>query len=210
MEKITFTIDGVAIAAEKGTSILKAALQNNIYIPHLCCCPALEPRGACRLCMVEVDNKQLVTSCRMLAESGMTVKTKSPIVDKAVRPVVELLIANHHVICRDCPGSGRCELQKIMAHLHVDRGRVRRLRSPREELPNESWNLFLDHNPNKCVLCGICVQTCEATQGVSLLYYMGRGYSSRIAFFGDKTKCELCQQCVARCPVGALIPKGKV
>ena len=158
MDKIALTIDGLDVVADKGMSVLEAALQNDIYIPHLCYHPALQARGACRLCIVEIGDGQLVTSCRTPAEPGMVVKTKSPQVDKVVRPVVELLIANHHSTCRGCVSSGHCELQKIMAHLRIDRRRVRRLRLPEDELPLDTSNPCFDYDPDKCVLCGICLE----------------------------------------------------
>ena len=130
MDRVTLNIDGSEIVVASGTTILEAALQNNIYIPHLCYHPDLESRGACRLCIVELGNGQLVTSCRTPVEQGMVVKTKTPEVHKVLRPIVELLIADHHSTCRGCPSSGHCELQNIMAHLRVDRKRVRRLRLP--------------------------------------------------------------------------------
>jgi len=207
MEKVPLTIDGLEILVDKGTSILEAALRNNIYIPHLCYHPDLEARGACRLCIVEIDDGELVTSCRMPVESGMVVKTKSPKIDKVVRLVVELLIAGHHPSCAGCLSSGHCELQKIMAHLRIDRRRVRRLRLPKVEAPLDTTNSCFDYDPNKCVLCGICVQTCEHVQEIGSLYFVGRGYGTRIGFYGDNSNCESCKECVVRCPVGALISK---
>jgi len=207
IEKIILTIDGLDIEVDEGATVLEAALQNDIYIPHLCYHPQLEPQGACRLCTVEVGDGRLVTSCRTTVEPGMVVKTKSSQVNKVVRPVVELLIADHHSTCRGCPSNGHCELQKIMAHLRIDRRRVRRLRLPGEELPLDTACPFFDYDPNKCVLCGICVQTCEGVQEASVLHFVERGYGTRIAFFGDSSRCESCGECVARCPVGALLPK---
>ncbi|NWF77559.1 MAG: (2Fe-2S)-binding protein [Chloroflexi bacterium] len=207
MEKIALTIDGLNIVADKGMTVLETALRNGIYIPHLCYHPDLKPSGVCRLCLVEVGDEQLVTSCRMKVEQGMVIKTKSPEVDKVRRAIVELLIADHHTDCRNCPSSGQCELQRIMASLHISVKRMRPLKWAREELPRDTSNPFFDYDPNKCVLCGICVQTCEVVQGTSSLYFVGRGYGTKVAFFANKSRCESCRQCVARCPVGALIPK---
>lgn len=208
MGKICFTIDGRQVIADKGATILEVALQNDIYIPHLCYHPSLKPGGTCRLCTVEVNAGELVTACRTPAEEGMKVRIRSPEVDRAVRPIVELLIADHHASCRGCPSNGRCKLQKMMANLRIDRRRVRRLRSPKEELPLETLNRCFDYEPNKCVRCGICVQTCEDLHGTSYLYFVERGYSTKIAFFGDESKCVSCLECVARCPVGVLISRN--
>jgi NADH dehydrogenase/NADH:ubiquinone oxidoreductase subunit G len=207
MEKIALTIDGLDIVAHKGMTVLEAALRNDIYIPHLCYHPDLKPSGVCRLCLVEVSDGQLVTSCRMTVEQGMVVKTKSPEVDKVRRVIVELLIANHHTDCRNCPSSGQCELQRTMASLRVSVKRMRPLKWAKEELPRDISNPLFDYDPNKCVLCGICVRTCEDVHGSSSFCFVGRGYGTKLAFFGDKSRCESCGECVVRCPVGALIVK---
>ena len=207
MEKVSLTIDGLEVVVNKGTSVLEAALRNSIYIPHLCYYPDLEARGTCRLCIVEIDDGELVTSCRMPVASGMVVKTKSSQIDKVIRPVVELLIADYHASCAGCPSSGHCELQKIMAHLRIDRRRVRRLGLPKVKAPLDTTNPCFDYDANRCVLCGICVQTCEHAQGISSLYCVGRGYGTKIGFYGDKSKCESCKECMGRCPVGALVSR---
>ena len=206
MGKVTFTINEEILEADEGTSVLAAALQNNIYIPHLCYHPELESRGACRLCLVEV-NGRLVTACRTPVEPGMSVRTNTPEIDQAIRPVVELLIASHHTTCRGCPSSGKCQLQKLMAALRIDRRRVRRLRVPEEELPLDTSPPCFDYNPNKCVLCGICIQTCEKIHGTSSLYFLNRGTDTRVAFYGDEARCASCLECINRCPVGVLLPK---
>ena len=206
MEEIALTIDDKDIVVDSGTTILEAALQNGIYIPHLCYHPDLKPTGACRLCIVELGNGRLVTSCRMPVEQGMVVRTRSPEVDKVRRTIVELLVADHHASCRGCAASGHCELQKVMAYIHIDRKRVQRLRPPKTELPQDTSNPFFDYDPNKCVLCGICVSTCEQVQGA--LHFVGRGYNTKIVFLGDSSICESCGECGRRCPVGALMVKG--
>ena len=207
VDKVTLNIDGLEVVTDKETTVLQTALNNGIYIPHLCYHPDLKPFGICRLCMVDVDGK-VVISCRTPVEQGMVVKTRSPVVDKVRRINIEILVANHHVTCRGCPGSGRCALQEIMAYIRIDRKRVHRLRPAKEELPLDNSNPFFDYDPNKCVLCEICVHTCEKIQDG--LKVVGRGYSTKIAFFGDSSRCESCGECVARCPVGALIPKENV
>jgi formate dehydrogenase major subunit len=206
MGKVTFTINERTVKTDEGTSVLAAALENGIYIPHLCYHPELESRGACRLCLVEIDNR-LVTACRTPVEPDMVVKTGTPEVDRAVRPVVELLIAYHHITCRGCPSSGKCQLQKLMAELRIDRRRVRRLRLPEEEVPLDTSPPCFDYDPNKCVLCGICIQTCEKIHGASSLYFLNRGTDTRVAFYGDEARCAACLECIGRCPVGVLLPK---
>lgn len=214
MHKIALTIDDTGVVVDNGITILEAALQNGIYIPHLCYHPDLKPAGACRLCWVETGNGQLVTSCRTPVEQGMVVKTKSPEVDKVRRPIVELLLADHHIDCGGCVSAGQCELQQIMASVRIDRKRLRRLRLPQAELPLDTSNPFFDYDPNRCIVCGICVQTCADIQRTNAIDLVGRGYGTRIAPFWEapfaQSRCESCGECVVRCPVGALGPKRRM
>ena len=207
MAKVELTIDGKAVAADAGTSVLTAALANDVYIPHLCHHPALPGQGACRLCMVEIEGRGMVTACRMAVEPGMKVTTKSPEIDRAVRPVAELLVANHHISCRGCPTNGKCQLQTVMAKLRIDKKRVRRLRLPSAQRPLDTSGPCFDYDADKCILCGICIETCRALHEDSLLRFMNRGSETVVAFFGDGSKCESCLECVRRCPVGVLLPK---
>ena len=203
---VKLTIDGRAVEGPKGMTVLQIARLNAIYIPHLCHHPELQPSGVCRLCMVAVGG-EVVLSCLTPVEQGMEVKTKSPEIDKARQVNIEILVANHHLDCRGCPGNRRCALQKLMAYIRIDRKRVRRLRPPKEEQPIERSNPCFDYDPNKCVLCEVCVHTCKEIQHA--MHIVGRGPKTRIAFFGDSSICESCGKCVVRCPVGSLFFKEK-
>ena len=212
METVSIRIDDQDIVALKGSTILKAALANKIYIPHLCYHPDLKPAGACRVCLVELENGQLVTSCRTPIKEGMVIKTKSPEVDGVRRPVIEMIIANHHMDCKDCPKKGQCGLQRIMAYMKIDKKRIQEnLRLPKVELPLDESNPFFIRDLNKCVLCGICVQTCQRIARINAIDFAGRGINAKIATFADKpiaeSTCASCGECIIRCPVGALVVK---
>jgi len=206
MDRIICTIDGLEVKVNKGISILEAALRNGIYIPHLCYHPDLKPGGNCRLCIVEVDGR-ILPSCLTEVREGMTVKTRTPEIDSARRSTVELLIANHHWDCRNCPGTGKCGLQKVMARLRTSPKRMRPLRRAKEKLDLDTSNPVFDYDPSRCILCGICVRTCEEIAKIGLINFFGRGYLTRVAIFGDKSFCTSCMECVRRCPVVALVPK---
>lgn len=210
MSKVIINIDGKEVEAESGQTVLGTALANGIYIPHLCHHPELKPRGVCRLCLVEMADGELITACRLPVIDGMVVKTKTEKIEKAIRPTVELLIAYHHDTCRGCPAIGKCALQTVMSHLKIDRRRVRRLHPSPAKKPPDKMNSSFDYDPNRCVLCGVCINTCEDIQGISLLYYIGRGHETKVAFYGDEKQCESCLRCVTRCPVGGLMLKKPV
>jgi len=212
METVSIRIDDQDIVALKGSTILKAALANKIYIPHLCYHPDLKPAGVCRVCLVELENGQLVTSCRTPIKEGMVIKTKSREVDGVRRPVIEMIIANHHMDCKNCPKKGQCGLQRIMAYMKIDKKRIQEnLRLPKVELPLDESNPFFIRDLNKCVLCGICVQTCQRIARINAIDFAGRGINAKIATFADKpiaeSTCASCGECIIRCPVGALVVK---
>lgn len=211
MAKVNIEIGGNKILIEEGTSILEAALNNKIFIPHLCHHPDLKPTGSCRLCLVEINGGQIVTSCRTKVKEGMSIKTNTNVIDKIRRPIVEMIIANHHMDCKNCLKKGQCQLQRIMGFMKIDKTRIKRLRLPEKEIPIDPSNPFFYRDHNKCVLCGICVRTCQEIVGMNSIEFVGRGINTKIATFGDKpiaeSNCISCGECVIRCPVGALIIK---
>jgi len=210
MGRLTLTIDGKQLQTWQGATILETALENKIYIPHLCHHPDLKPEGPCRVCLVELDNGQFVASCRTRVKEGMNVETKSLAIDKVRRPIVEMIIANHHMDCKNCLKKGQCELQKIMAFMKIDKKKIlQNMRQKGTDLPVDDSNPFFIRDHNKCILCGICVRTCQEIAKVNAIDFVGRGNHTKIAPFGDKvianSKCVSCGECVHRCPVGALV-----
>ncbi len=210
METVTLKIDGQDVRTWYGATILETALDNKIYIPHLCYYPDLKPAGSCRTCLVELDNRRLVTACRTPVREGMVVSTKGSELDKVRRPVLEMVIANHHMDCKHCPKKGQCALQKIMAYMKIDKKKIREhMRLPTSEVPRDESNPFFIRDHNKCVLCGICVQTCKHIAAMSAIDFAGRGIQCKVAPFADRpiaeSVCTSCGECVVRCPVGALV-----
>jgi formate dehydrogenase (NADP+) alpha subunit len=212
MKKVTLTINGQHITADKIDTILQAALKNDIYIPNLCYHPDLEPAAVCRLCLVEIEGRRgQVVSCREPVAEGLIVETNTEEIDKVRRVTVELLIANHLAGCLTCPSDNICQLQQVASYMGIDIERLRRLKRGVMDMPVDTSNPFFVRDPNRCVLCGICVRTCEEIVGVSAIDFANRGFDTIINTFGDKpmleSRCVSCGECVARCPVGALTPK---
>jgi formate dehydrogenase alpha subunit len=212
MEKVSLRIDGLEIAADQGMTVLEAALQNGLYIPHLCYHPDLEPGGVCRLCMVEVEGRGMSISCRIPVEEGLVVSTTSPRVDQVRRVALELLLVNHPQDCLSCTRNNRCELQRAAAFIGVDAERMNRLRRTEQTPHIDTSNPFFTLDHNKCVLCGICVRTCDELQNIGAIDFAFRGSESAISTFANKpiveSTCVSCGECVVRCPVGALEPKS--
>jgi NADH dehydrogenase/NADH:ubiquinone oxidoreductase subunit G len=149
---IKLTIDGRDIETRAGASVLEAALENGIYVPHLCDHPDLPPAGVCRLCVVEIDGVDgLPASCVTPVDEGMVVTTQSEPISQGRRLAMELLLAGHPVDCGTCQKYLNCELQSLKQYLGVEESSVRRRN---KLLPVNSSNPLFVHDPNKCVLCG--------------------------------------------------------
>lgn len=211
MGEIALTINGTAVKADPNMTVLEAALKQGIYIPHLCHRPDLKPVGVCRLCMVEINGGKPVIACKTPVEDGMVIRTESEEINKLRKIAVELLIASHDSDCLTCGGNTACALQRVALHVGVDKQRLERIRGRQSRVPIDTSNPFFDFDPNRCILCGICVRTCDELQGVSAIDYAFRGIETKIAGFWNRPRlesnCESCGECVVRCPVGALIPK---
>ena len=210
---VTLLVDNIEIEAPEGASLLKACLDNGIYIPNLCYLPDLDhPPASCRLCMDQLEgHAQPVTSCTVRVREGMVVRTDTPVVRRLQRRALQLLLSVHRVDCAHCPANKRCALQRIAAFLKVGlkpKGLEPFLKTP--EVDNS--HPFLDYYPNRCVLCGRCIYVCRKSQGTSFLTFAKRGVHTIVSFYGENTgeapPCPDCHACADSCPVGAITLKN--
>jgi len=209
---IKITIDNKIIAAKEGQSVLSAALEAGVYIPHLCHHPSLPDIGECKLCIVEIEGRDGIhTSCTTPAEDGMVSRTRSERIDSLRKLSMELMLAGHPSECTACPKYGQCEFQSLIQYIGVSDTRLRKV---------PSNNLYTEENPlfvrdlGRCVLCGRCVRACEDVRGVGVLGFKTRDGRTEISIRngglladGD---CRFCGACVEVCPTGALHDKNEL
>ena len=209
--EISLVVDGTRIKAAPGDTVLKAALRQGIYIPHLCYHPELESQGGCRLCLVEIEGRGLTVSCKVPVEEGMVVVTDNAEINKVRRIAAELLIADHDGDCLECFKNTDCKLQEVAAYIGIDEERLGRLRQVPRNFPVDDSNPFFIRDLNKCILCGICIRTCDEILGVGAIDFAFRGHDTKVSAMKDRpileSDCVSCGECVVRCPVGALIPR---
>jgi bidirectional [NiFe] hydrogenase diaphorase subunit len=211
---VCLAINGKEIKAADGEKLLWAALDNGIYIPNLCAIrERSEPFASCRLCFVEIKGKERpVTACTTPVAEGMVVNTKGEKALRLARTAFELLLANLPLDCAHCPKSGSCEIQKIAKHLRV-KLTSKRFRKIARNLPIDSSSPLFIYDPNKCVLCGRCVWVCQEKLGIGAIGFAYRGLNRIVTTFGDEpmgtSGCRDCRECVAICPVGALVFKQR-
>ena len=211
---INLTIDGISLSVPEGTTVMKAALQIGIEIPHLCFLEGINEISACKVCVVEMQGKsKLITACNSPVEEGMVIYTNSPKVRQVRRTNVELILSQHDCHCATCVRSGNCNLQKISNDLGI-------LEIPyKEDVPETPWdhNFPLIRDSRKCIKCMRCVQICDKVQAMHVWDVQNTGSRTTVDVADNKTidcsDCTLCGQCITHCPTGALrerddIPKA--
>ena len=204
-------VDGRSVPIAGERNLLELCRKAGIEIPTFCYHSRLSVYGACRLCLVSVEGRGIVTSCSTAPEAGMKVTTTTEEIREMRRIALELLLANHDQSCPTCSKSNRCELQSLARRLGVTKVRFKSSHTPQ---PVDYSNPSIVRDPNKCVLCGDCVRVCEEIQGIGAIDFSGRGSTSAVkpAFGRDlgTVECVNCGQCAAVCPTGALMPKSEV
>ncbi|MGA3173557.1 MAG: formate dehydrogenase subunit alpha [Syntrophorhabdales bacterium] len=212
MKKVRLSIDGHPVSVPEGSVVLTAIQSAGAFVPTLCHDPALKPFGACRLCIVEIEGMRgLPTSCTTPVREGMIVRTETEEIRRVRRTIVELAIANHPADCLICEKSQQCELLKVARYVGARQGTDGGLRRAKLKNGRDTSSPAFDFDPNKCILCGKCVRTCDEISGVGAIDFAHRGYQTVVTPFGGRqlaqSVCQSCGECVEHCPTGALMAK---
>jgi predicted molibdopterin-dependent oxidoreductase YjgC len=233
--KITVKFNDKEVEGDSSMTVLEVARAGAVYIPTLCADPDLKPYGGCRLCLVEIEKMRgLQTACTTPARDGMIVKLDTPYVQRIRKQVLELIVSDHpgdclmcardphcpqfNVCLRDdvvsprcvvCPRNGTCELQQVVEYVGLKEVRYRRTH---REAELDTSNSFFYRDHDKCIYCARCVRVCEEVQGVAAIDLGNRGKHAKIVTALDaplaESNCESCGQCMAKCPVGAIVIKN--
>jgi bidirectional [NiFe] hydrogenase diaphorase subunit len=181
MSEILLQIDGKEIKAREGMTILEAAQNAGIAIPTLCHHEKLEPYGACRICIVEVEvggRTRLVVSCVYLVEENLVVRTRSEKIDRIRKVILELLLAH----APDSPA-----LQDLAQEYGADKDRF-------------------EKEASFCIHCGLCVRYCAEIKKKNAVGFVDRGTTREISFIPEiaSKECWDCKECFPLCPTSAL------
>ncbi|MEJ2854699.1 MULTISPECIES: NADH-quinone oxidoreductase subunit G [unclassified Saccharothrix] len=207
---VKLVIDGLEVVAPKGELLIRTAERLGIVVPRFCDHPLLEPAGACRQCLVEVEMggrpmPKPQASCTMTVADGMVVKTQltSPVADKAQQGVMELLLINHPLDCPICDKGGECPLQnQALKHGRSDSRFHEHKRTFPKPIPI-STQVLLDRE--RCVLCQRCTRFSAQIAGDPFIELLERGAQQQIGVAEEKPfQSYFSGNTIQICPVGAL------
>ena len=210
LELITLTIDGFEVTVPKGTLVIRAAEKLGIQIPRFCDHPLLDPVGACRQCLVDIEINgrkfpKPQASCTIPVETGMVVNTQltSSVADKAQKGIMEFLLVNHPLDCPVCDKGGECPLQNQAMSNGNGESRFDGYKRTFEKPINISAQVLLDRE--RCILCARCTRFSEQIAGDPFITLNDRGALQQVGIYEEKPfDSYFSGNTVQICPVGAL------
>ena len=205
-ELVTITIDDTTLSVPKGTLVIRAAELIGVQIPRFCDHPLLDPVGACRQCLVEVEGQRKpLASCTTTVTEGMVVRTQctSAAADKAQQGVMELLLINHPLDCPVCDKGGECPLQNQAMSNGRSETRFTDIKRTFPKPISLSAQVLLDRE--RCVLCARCTRFSNQIAGDPFIELLERGALQQVGIApGASFDSYFSGNTVQICPVGAL------
>ena len=206
----TFTLDGIAIEFSGGDTIMDAAMRAGAYIPHLCHNPEFTPHGSCRVCIVEVNGRQ-VSACTHPAAAGLEVDNGSDAIVEERRNLLQMLFVEGNHVCPGCEKSGACQLQAVAYYTGMLSPHYTHF-FPQRSVDASHPDTAIDFN--RCILCELCVRASRDIDHKNVFSISGRGIGSQLTVnspsgkLGDST-FSASDKAAQVCPVGAILPKHR-
>lgn len=203
---INIEINGKQLEVPKGSTVMDAAKQLGIYIPHFCYHKKLSIAANCRMCLVQIEKApKPLPACATPATEGMKIFTHSDQAVIAQKGVMEFLLINHPLDCPICDQGGECQLQDLAVGYGATTSRYQ---EAKRVVTNKNLGPLISTDMTRCIHCTRCVRFGQEIAGVMELGMAGRGEHSEILSFVGKTiDSELSGNVIDLCPVGALVSK---
>jgi [NiFe] hydrogenase diaphorase moiety small subunit len=206
----TFILDGQAIPFAEGETVLAAATQAGVFIPHLCHHPDFKPYGGCKLCTVRVEGRH-TAACTLRAAPGLRVESDIEALNAERRRLTQMLFVEGNHFCPGCEQSGHCQLQATAAHLGMTSPHYPQF-FPARPLDASHPDILLDLN--RCILCTLCIRASREIDGKAVFALGGRGIGTHLVVnapsgrLGD-SDLDADDLAARICPVGAILPKRR-
>jgi [NiFe] hydrogenase diaphorase moiety small subunit len=204
----TITIDGQEIPFQDGQTIMDAAIEANVYIPHLCHNPDYTPHGSCKLCTVKVNGRNC-SACTFPASEGQDIINKSNDLAKDRKRITQMLFVEGNHFCPSCEKTGNCQLQAVAYHLGMHDNHFPHFFSKRE-MDASHPDILIDHD--RCIFCNLCVRASREKDSKNVFAISGRGVNKHLIVNSKSgqlkdSDIEL-NDCAAHiCPTGAILIK---
>ncbi|MRR51051.1 MAG: 2Fe-2S iron-sulfur cluster binding domain-containing protein [Rhodocyclaceae bacterium] len=209
-EQQTFFVDGREVPFTQGQTVMQAALEAGVFIPHLCFHPEFRPHGSCKLCTVKVNGRP-ATSCTLPAAPGMEIESDTPEIKDKRRMLLQMLFVEGNHFCPSCEKSGNCKLQALGYDLEVLTPHFDHF-FPDRPVDASHPDILLDFN--RCILCELCVRASSEVDKKSVFALSGRGITKHLIVNSESgrladTNVATTDKAVQVCPVGVILPKRK-
>mgnify|MGYP000252805406 FL=1 len=204
----TITIDGQEIPFQDGQTIMDAAIEANVYIPHLCHNPDYTPHGSCKLCTVKVNGRNC-SACTFPASEGQDIINKSNDLEKDRKRITQMLFVEGNHFCPSCEKTGNCQLQAVAYHLDMHDNHFPHFFAKRE-MDASHPDILIDHD--RCIFCNLCVRASREKDGKDVFAISGRGINKRLIVNSKSgqlkdSDIELNDYAAHICPTGAILIK---